>query len=878
MIGTALQQYRVLRTLGSGGMGDVYAAEDTRLHRVVALKVLPAGMARDPERLRRFEREAQAVAALNHPNVVTLYGVERAGDVRFLAMELVEGRTLADLIPDDGIPAPRFLDLAIQLADAITAAHQQDIIHRDLKPANIMVTADGRVKVLDFGLAKLRREEAAIEAADTRTVAELTAPYHVIGTAAYMSPEQAEGGAIDARSDIFSLGVVLYQMATGARPFKGDTAVSVISAILKDTPAPPSAICPKVPPQLDRIIRRCLAKNPADRYQSAGDLRHDLIDLREEGGASASRGGTRLGRPAMIAAAVATILVAIAAASFFVWRARGSDSTSAVPLNLEFTHVTTGAGIEWFPSLSPDGKWLVYAADAAGPRHIYLQSVTGQTRFDLTKDSAWDEDQPAFSPNGEQIAFRSAREGGGIWVMGRTGEGARRVTHSGYRPSWSPDGTRIVYSLDLVELNPQNSQTAAEMWIATVATGETRRFGEAKGTLPSWSPHNQRIAYASGLRSRAVGDLWTEKVDGTDAVRIPGGGRDWNPAWSPDGKFLYFVSDRSGSMNLWRIPIEEASGKVLGAAQPVTTPATSLAHPTISGDGTRIAYSSALVTSNVEALSLDPASGAVVGEPTWLTTGTKRWANPDPSPDGQWVAFYSFDNPEGHIHVARTDGSGGLRQVTGDAAIDRIPKWSPDGKWIAFFSTRNGSLEVWKIRPDGSDLQQITHGGGSYFEWSPDGSRMAAFHNVLEEQGIGGVYVFDTDRPWSQQTPQRLPQFGNPPWRFWIGSWAPDGTRLAAHIGPGLSRGIGVYSFATGTYEQFTDFGQWPAWLPDSRRLLFVSGGNALYLLDTRGRHVKKLFSVTRDVIGPPRITRDGRRVYFIRRITESDIWMATLR
>ena len=877
MIGSALRQYRILRALGSGGMGEVYAAEDTRLHRLVALKLLPSDMALDPERLERFEREAQAVAALNHPNVVTLYGVEQAGDVRFLAMELVEGETLGDLIPGEGLSLAKFLDLAIQLADAISAAHQRGIVHRDLKPANVMVTAEGRVKILDFGLAKLRREGSGAGEGETRTVAELTAQHHVIGTAAYMSPEQAEGRAVDARSDIFSLGVVLYQMATGARPFRGDTAVSVISAILKDTPPLPSSVRPRIPSRLDRIVRRCLAKDPADRYQSAGDLRHDLLDVRDEAGPSTRPArGARL-RTGVIAAAV--VVLAIAAVSVVLWRARRTGSAPALPPKMEFARLTTGAGIEWFPSLSPDGKWIVYAADAPGWRHIFLQSVTGHSVFDLTKDSTWDEEQPAFSPDGERIAFRSSREGGGIFVMGRTGEAVRRVTRAGFNPAWSPDGTRLVYSLENVELNPQNSLGRAETWVVTVETGEARRLTEGDATLPSWSPHDRRIAYAARLRDRLKGSLWTMKVDGTDSVAIPGGGgRDWNPVWSPDGRFLYFVSDRGGSMNLWRVPIDEASGRTLGDAQPLTTPATSLAHVTISGDGTRIAYSSAQVTSNIQALPFNPVTGTVTGEPSWVTTGSARWANPDPSPDGQWVAFYSLVDPEGHVQVARTDGSGVVRQVTGDSAIDRVPRWSPDGRWIAFFSTRSGHLEIWRVRPDGSELQQLTHGGGSYFAWSPDGSRMATFHNVEEQADAGDVYLFDPNRPWNEQTLEHLPAFGSPAWRFWVSAWSPDGARLAAFVGPGTTRGIGVYSIASRRYELLTDFGEFPAWLPDSRRILFVSGGKAFYTVDTRTKEVKRVFSAGRDIIAPARLTRDGRRLYFIRRVTESDIWMATLR
>jgi serine/threonine protein kinase len=272
MIGTTLGHYRIDREIGSGGMGVVYAAEDLRLHRQVAVKVVSGPLASDAEFRQRFEREAQTVASLNHPNIVTLHSVEQAGDVHFLTMELVEGEPLSRLIPPRGLPLDRLLAFAVPLADAVSAAHQRGITHRDLKPANVMVTRDGRVKVLDFGLAKLKEGQAqASGGATTLGAPTITGEGRILGTVAYMSPEQAEGRSIDHRSDIFSLGIVLYEMATGERPFKGDTSVSIISSILKDSPRPVSDVNQSVPRDLNRIVRRCLMKDPEQRYQSAKD-------------------------------------------------------------------------------------------------------------------------------------------------------------------------------------------------------------------------------------------------------------------------------------------------------------------------------------------------------------------------------------------------------------------------------------------------------------------------------------------------------------------------------------------------------------------------------------------------------------------------------
>src|SRR5262245_10495929 len=281
MVGTTLNHYRIVRSLGTGGMGEVYLADDTRLKRSVAIKILPAAVAEHADRRERFEREAQAIAALNHPNVVTIYSVERAGNVLFMTMEFVDGQTLADVMPRGGLPLRRLLSLASQIVDAVAAAHRHGIVHRDLKPANVMVTAGDRVKVLDFGLAKLR-EAAEDEISATLPTRELTGEGKIVGTVAYMSPEQAEGKTVDERSDIFSVGVLLYELATGERPFTGDTSLSILSSILKDTPKTLSEINPALPRDLARIVRHCLAKDPERRYQSAQDLLlNDLDELQQ---------------------------------------------------------------------------------------------------------------------------------------------------------------------------------------------------------------------------------------------------------------------------------------------------------------------------------------------------------------------------------------------------------------------------------------------------------------------------------------------------------------------------------------------------------------------------------------------------------------------
>ena len=875
LTGRQLGVYQVKSLLGRGGMGEVYLARDTRLGRDVALKVLPAIFTSDPERRSRFQREAKAIAALNHPNVVTIYSVEEIDGVHFTTMELIEGKTLVELIPATGLAIEALLTIALPLVDAMSAAHERSIVHRDLKPANVMVGAGGRVKVLDFGLAQLRQESQGTREASLVTTEPLTA-HHVLGTPAYMSPEQAEGKAVDARSDIFSLGVMLYEMATGTRPFQGDSPLAILSSILKDVPTPLAQIRPDLPSDLDRIVRRCLAKDPGRRYQTALDVRNEMEDLqrRLSMGAvvpSVTAAQPRAGYRHPAVAIVSGLFVLAAAAAALVWRPFGGD-TGSRPVTATFDQLTSQPGAELFARLSPDGKWVVYTGEGAGNRDIYLQSVGGRAAINLTADSPADEEQPVFSPDGERIAFRSSRDGGGIFVMGRTGEAVRRVTREGFNPAWSPDGTELAYSTVPTETKPQNAEQRGALMVAPVHGGQPRKLIDGV-MLPSWSPHGQRIAFSGRLTGTAgSSNIATVTRAGGDVVPVTGDSFvNWNPVWAPGGEYLYFVSNRGGSMNIWRIAVDEQSGRPRGEPQPVTTPASYATHLSLSSDGARLAYSAVLETQNIQRLRLDPVRGEVQGEPMPITTGSRFWSSPDPSPDGGSVVFYSQVGPEGDLYVARSDGSASLRQLTDGPPLDRVPRWSPDGNWIALFSDRTGDLRVWKIRADGSDLRQMTQAQSSVVAWSPDGSRLA----VTERDQLGAS-IIDANDPRNRES-IIVPSGPPPNSRFAPNSWSPDGKRIAGQNGF-TTLGIAVYSLETRKLERMLEFGEWPVWLPDSSRILFVSRGREFHIFDTRTKTTKQIFSVVRDTLGPPRLSRDGRAAFFSRRVTEADVWIATLR
>src|SRR5439155_3052568 len=453
----------------------------------------------------------------------------------------------------------------------------------------------------------------------------------------------------------------------------------------------------------------------------------------------------------------------------------GAKETPATPRNAAFTQLTDQAGQELFPSLSPDGKSLVYASSASGNLDIYLQRVGGRNPQNLTKDSSADDTQPAFSPDGEYIAFRSEREGGGMCVSGATGESVKRLTDFGYNPVWSPDGKEILCATLGIVQPSGRSAIFSQLWSVNVATGERRLVTKGDAVQPHWSPHGSRIAYW-GLHQGGWRDIWTIPGRGGEPVAVTNDAAvDWNPVWSPDGKYLYFASDRGGSMNFWRVAREEASGKVLGSAESVTTPSSYSEHLSFSRDGRRMAYVQTISRANLQQVGFDPARETVVGEPVWITQGSRRASSPNLSPNGEWLAFGFQGEKQEDIYVSRRDGTG-LRQLTDDIYKDRTPRWSPDGKRIAFYSDRSGRYEIWLISPDGSRLEQHTYTSGPnpiYPAWSPDGTRLA--YNIE----VSSPFILEVGKPWKEQSPQALPPMSDPPGRFTAWSWSPDGQRLA---------------------------------------------------------------------------------------------------
>ncbi len=500
--GTSLLHYRLTEKIGEGGMGVVWKAVDTTLDREVAIKILPESLAEDPERLARFAREAKLLASLNHPNIGAIYGFHEAGGARFLAMELVEGEDLSTALKRGPFSVEQALGYAGQIADALEAAHQKGVVHRDLKPANLRITPEGKLKVLDFGLAKAFAADSESSAADpsfspTMTSAGTQAGM-ILGTAAYMSPEQAKGSTVDARADIWAFGVVLLEMLTGEPTFKGETISELLASVLRDPPDLDKL--PKaVPRNIRRLIERCLRKDPRARLRHIGDARIELLEPPETQEPAPTKKRTW---PLSVAGIILGALLGLLAGAKLL---TNNDAVAALkPPTMR--RLTELPGPEKHPHLSPDGRQLIYSSAAGGNLDIYLLRVGGDRAINLTAGSKVDDSQGKFSPDGEKIVFRSERDGGGLFTMGATGESVRRVTDLGMDPCWSPDGQRLAFGTEAVD-DPYSRLSLSTLWTAELATGRTKQLtttGDAVQPASLTQPRASRYAAAAVAVARMV--------------------------------------------------------------------------------------------------------------------------------------------------------------------------------------------------------------------------------------------------------------------------------------------------------------------------------------------------------------------------------------
>jgi Tol biopolymer transport system component len=655
-----------------------------------------------------------------------------------------------------------------------------------------------------------------------------------------------------------------------------------MASILRDEPTPIGEIEPRHPARLSRLVRRCVNKDPERRYQTALDVRNELEELAEDLSSGvleapalptedvSSRPSRR--RTWLLGAA----FVALAGISGY-WLLERFSRPSPPPEVVSFEQITDEPARELFPSLSPDGQFVAYASPAEGNWDIYLLRVGGQNAINLTAESVDDDWHPSFSPDGRSIAFASGRDGGGIFIMGATGESVRRVADGGFHPDWSPDGKQIVYSTGEPIRTHRGRGVHGSLHIVDLATGEDRLLTEGDGDAvqPSWSPKGDRIAFwGFPAPDRAI---YTIPVGGGAAVKVLDDPfLDWSPVWAPDGRWLYFSSDRGGSMNLWRIEIDPQTGAARGDPDAVTTSTgAEVWHATFSADGNLGAYSAYQERQNIQRTRLSPGAKSA-GESTWFTEDTRRASHPDISVDGR-VAYEFGVNYD--IVISDLDGSNRIN-LTQDKERDRWPRWSPNGERLAFFSLRSGSAQIWTIDRDGTNLQQVTHGEGTNMlrpVWSPDGSKIAFSGDFDDDYRR---YIVDLT---ATQSEDRIVEFDLDEGMtfFQSHSWSPDGSRLAGIGAWGDGEFfVTTYSLSEQTFNAEARFaglasGPWKyvRWLSDSRTLVF-SEGSSIEAVDAETGERWPLLSTATDYILGFGVAPDDSEIFLGRHIRRADLWL----
>ena len=780
--GQRVAHYKILSMLGAGGMGEVYLAQDTKLGREIALKLLPAQFTTDGNRLRRFEQEARVASALNHPNICMIHEIgETEEDRHYIAMEYVDGVTLRQHITEARMQIGEALDVAMQVGSALAAAHEAGIVHRDIKPENIMLRRDGYIKVLDFGLAKLtesQADSAATPAAQVRTDTGV-----VIGTSRYMSPEQARGLAVDVRTDIWSLAVVIYEMVTGSAPFEGATTSDVIVSILEREPPAITRHSPEVDAEIQLIMNKGLCKEKEERYQTVTEMVLDLKSLKQELEFEAINGRSvqprlssqaraetagdlapraRLPRRRLIWMALLSVFVIVGGFSLYLYLQRHSPEPTLPPIKV--MPLTSLPGTKMTPAFSPDGNQIAFAWNRPGLPgvEIYVKLVSEGEPRQLTHSGKINF-SPVWSPDGQRIAFvRTISEAEtAIFTISAYGEGERKLFSFEWgtdrRISWSPDGRFLAFQ----DFDNSQPSYGSAIFLLSLDTLEKRALTspatDHSDQGPAFSPDAHSLAFVRGYGSGC--DLYVVPVSGGEPRRLTfGDDLFWTgPTWTEDGREIVFSSKRTGSSALWRIPV---SG---GNPQRLDVGSDDSIQPSISRQGHRLAYMRWAADVNIYRIVL-PEANNPGNPPAPFLASTRVDAAAQLSPDGKRIAFQSDRSgsspeiwlcdidgshcaqmtsvgtyadkprwsPDGKriVFDSLRDGKTSIytidldtrvvRGLVADPSEERVPSWSRDGQWVYFGSRRSGSWQIWKVLAEGGAPVQVTKQGGFLSFESPD--------------------------------------------------------------------------------------------------------------------------------------------------------------
>jgi len=816
-------------------MGVVSLARDTRLGRQVALKILRPDAIHFQDRKQRFLQEARTVSSLNHPNIVTIHDIESVGEVDLIVMEYVRGRPLDEVIGRKGLTLAQTLRYGVQIAKALEAAHEASIIHRDLKPANIMVTESGAIKVLDFGLAKITQrydDDGAGDAPPGEFGGPHTAEGVILGTAAYMSPEQAAGKRVDARSDIFSFGVILYQMLAGRRPFEGEGGIDTLTSILRDEPRPLHELVPGLPRELERIVNRCLRKDPSRRFQGVADLRVAIEELKEEldsGSLTAEAAPVALRPRRKFNPPIAVFIALVLAGVVLTWWKFLAPRQNA---SLVFSRITSDLGLTAFPALSPDGSLVAFASDRADGTNldIYVQQIAGGDPIRLTRDSA-DEYEAVFSPDGSRIAYRSERDGGGIYLMSALGGEARLVARDGRSPAFSPDGLQIVYAVGAPGVGAAFSFGASGIYTIPVTGGEARRLAPdfAVGLHPVWAPDGRHVVF---LGTRQLGppdyDWWAAPADGGTPVstgalaQFRKRGYTVGPLpFAVHGNSIVFSMGKGDTLNLWRIDVAASSGwKPSEEPAQLTFGTGKEIQPSVARNG-RLVFVSGNSNTDVWMLPTDTLSGRVLGPPRQLTREAGDDYYPQVSNDGSRIAFVS--SRSGNDDVWSLDPvTGKAAAVLTSPARELNPRLSADGTILAFSSIEQGKRRIMLLPSAAGVPAMLCQDCGVLRDLSADGSSI-----LLQAGPPPHVTLLDVASRASQLL-LRHPQYP-----ILAPRWSPDRKWIAFQVVERpATRTIYVAPF-TGPQSipepdwvrisSGTTMDRNPVWSPDGNMLYFLS-------------------------------------------------------
>jgi eukaryotic-like serine/threonine-protein kinase len=849
MEGRIVGHYRVLSPLGRGGMGIVSLGEDLRLGRRVALKFLPPELTQDASAKERFIQEARAASQLDHANICTIHEIDETADGQlYLAMAYYEGETLEHRIRRGPLRVEDALDVAVQVAHALVKAHQAGIIHRDIKPANLMLTSDGTVKVLDFGLAKLVDHTVMTTAGTT------------LGTLGYMSPEQAEGAETDARTDLWSLGVVLYEMLTGQQPFKGDTTAALLAAVHSHRPPPPTALRSGLPVEHDRTVDCALAKRREDRFQTATDFLSELRRLRRESEGSMPAAPSL--SPARARSVVPLLgglaaLAAIAAAGFALWGAPEADHLIlANPVQ-----VTSAQGVEDFPAWSSDGTSLAYVApyETGVTGDVWIARIPATQPVNRTGATPGPKQFAAWSPDGSSLRYYAD---GALWDLPALGGARRTLLPTREAPTFvafSPDGSSVAlsYRAGELEIAPLSGAPARTLPLDTTAPAHGLH----------WSSDGRLIAIVEAVSWRGEANrLWTvDTTSGRQQALTARPATIFSPSWSPDGRAVYYVSNAGASMDLWRQPVSP-DGSPSGPPESVST-GVGMRRAIVSPDGRKVAYSKGQRVANVWRVPIPTDRIASWADAEQLTFDQAFIEFVSVTPDGRRI-YVSSDRGGNQDLWSFVPGDQEMVQLTSDPAPDWAPWPSPDGSTLAFYSARDGWRNVFAMPAAGGPARQLTHDHSQAVRtpsWKADGSEIVFTASEAGESRCMAI-------PGAGGTPRAIVQ--GPCARP---AWSPDGKWLTFTRGPQTWLSDGADSTETPLAIAAPSFHRWGA---DATRLYSpLRSSSEIVALDLRTRQpsVQVRLSGRPGALVPTSVAVDRTHVYFAWEQDTGDIWVADL-